>query len=157
MYNLKKDDGFHICLAFCKNRDDATEACQQGFIKIYNSIKNLREVEYFDSWFYRIMMNSAYDVMKDRRFDELDLATESTDNSDNDGYFHVNLLLRALEELPDGYRTVFIMHFFQEMKHSDIAKILNCTSETSRSQYSRAKLKIREVLSKNLELNIEEI
>lgn len=157
LYNLKKDDGFHICLAFCKNREDATEACQQGFIRIYRSIGNLREIEYFDSWFYRIMMNCAYDVMKEKQSDKLDLTLLAGQSEQKEDFFHTKLLLIALESLPDGYRTVFIMHFFQEMKHRDIAKILHCSPETSRSQYSRAKQKIKEVLSEKMELKFEEI
>ena len=154
LFDLKKNDGFQICLALCQDRDDATEACQQAFIKIYRSINSLREIQYFDSWFYRIMMNCSYDVIKSRRFEEID-DNVSTMDCENDNYFHTKLILRSLEDLPDGYRTVFIMHFFQEMKHSDIAKILCCSSETSRSQYARAKQKIKEILSK--ELNFEEI
>jgi RNA polymerase sigma-70 factor (ECF subfamily) len=103
------------------------------------------------------MMNCSYDVMKMNRFDELDTTVEGVADTETDEFFHTKLLLQALEELADGYQTVFIMHFFQEMKHSDIAKILNCTSETSRSQYTRAKQKIREVLSEKMELNFEEI
>jgi len=154
LYDLKKNDGFQICLALCQDRDDATEACQKAFIKIYKSINSLRETQYFDSWFYRVMMNCSYDVIKARKFEEVD-ENASVYDEENNGFFHTKLILRSLEELPDGYRTVFIMHFFQEMKHRDIAKILNCSDETSRSQYARAKQKIKEILSK--ELNFEEI
>ena len=49
--------------------------------------------------------------------------------------------MKALEHLADGYRTVFIMYFFQNMKHAEIGKILGVTAETSRSQYARAKEK----------------
>jgi len=93
-------------------------------------------------------------VIKARKFEEVD-ENASVYDEENNGFFHTKLILRSLEELPDGYRTVFIMHFFQEMKHRDIAKILNCSDETSRSQYARAKQKIKEILSK--ELNFEEI
>ena len=154
LYNLKKDDGYQICLALCQDRDDAMEACQKAFIKIYKKIINLREIQYFESWFYRIMMNCSYDVIKGRRFEEVDQNASIIEEAD-DNYFHTKLILRSLKDLPDGYRTVFIMHFFQEMKHADIGKILDCTSETSRSQYARAKQKIKEILSK--ELNFEEI
>jgi RNA polymerase sigma-70 factor (ECF subfamily) len=156
LYNLKKDYGFQLCYALCQNHDDATEACQQGFIKIFRSIKNLREVKYFDSWFYRIMMNCAYDVIKVRKFENMDKPIADNDDSENN-FSHTQLILSALKDLADGYRTVFILHFFQELKHADIGKILNCSPETSRSQYARSKEKIREVLKNKMELNIEEI
>ncbi|MBN2281423.1 MAG: RNA polymerase sigma factor [Candidatus Marinimicrobia bacterium] len=156
LYDLKKDDGFQVCLALCQDRDDATEACQKGFIRIYRSIGTLKEPEYFESWFYRIMMNCSYDLIRQRKFDNIE-EKQLIEQNENNAFYHTNLILKSLEDLADGYRTVFILHFFQELKHREIAKIIGCTPENSRSQYARAKQKIKEVLEIKMELNFEDI
>ena len=157
LYQRKKDTGFKICLALCNDRDDATEACQNGFINIYNNLENLQNPKYFDSWFYRIMVNASYDLINSRKHANQDTdLLEHLEDHQTDRNHHLKLILKALEYLPEGYCTVFILHFFQGLKHREIGQILKISPATSRSQFARAKTKIKGVLSQKMEINYEE-
>lgn len=81
---------------------------------------------------------------------------EYMENHQTDNNYHLKLILKTLENLPEGYCTVFILHFFQGLKHKEIGQILKISPGTSRSQFARAKAKIKQVLSQKMEINYEE-
>ena len=134
-----------ICIRFTRNREEAEDILQEGFIKIFYNIHNYKGKSSLMSWMRRIVINTAitmyhrnlkhkhhYDVedFRERNVGEIDL---------NDIEFTREELFNIIRELPAGYRMVFNLYAVEGYKHKEIAKKLEIDINTSKSQYSRAK------------------
>ena len=121
---------------------------QEAFIKIYRKLPHLKEPDKFRAWMYKILLNSAYTFINRRKTLPLDEFPEAvsgaSEPSQNDNW---QILLAALAQLPRTYRTVFILHFIQEIKHEDIAKILRISAITSRTNYLRARERLKAIIT----------
>ncbi len=146
---------YTICLRYTRNTDKAADILQDAFIKIYQK-RELFNPEYdLGGWIKRIVINEAinhYRVEKKFEFIEDDTYFETGD--ENELFIEENeinlkeILNEILEDLPDGYRTVFTMYVFDNLKHQEIADYLNISINTSKTQLSKArrliKLKLEE-------------
>jgi len=157
LYNIYNRKVMGLCLRYSKNRADAEDIFQDAFIKIFQEIPKVKNLESFDFWLNRTVINTALNhYHKTKRHKNNDLLFE--DDKANDDF---NLMLDALDEqtilkliqeLPDGYRMIFNMYAIDGYSHPEIAKIIGCSEGNSKSQLSRAK----SILKKQLkELGIE--
>ncbi len=148
-----------VCLRFSRDRADAEDMLQEGFIKIYKNRKkfDLESGFSFYTWAKRIMINNAINyTKKNYRYvfsdNELDIVDpESLDSQGNRYKSELAVteakLLRMIQELPDGYRTIFNLYVFENLTHVEISEYLGVSVNTSKSQLSRA----RKLLQKKLE------
>lgn len=153
LYRLYSQAMYNICLRMLNDQDDAEDLLQQSFIDVFTKLDSFRFESSIGAWIKRIVVNNCINFLKKRR-----LTIQSIDDEkigsfpDNpDGDLHENLLSvqevkNAITELPDGYIVVFTLYMFEGYDHKEIADILNITEATSKSQYSRAKKKLREML-----------
>lgn len=143
---------FTICLRYTKNRDKAADILQEAFIKIYQK-RELFNPEYdLGGWIKRIVINEAinhYRSEKKFEFVEDDSYFESEEEEfiiEEEGFNLKNVLQEILKDIPDGYRTVFTMYVFDNLKHQEIADYLNISINTSKTQLSKARRLIKSKL-----------
>ena len=146
---------YTICLRYTKNKDKAADILQDAFIKIYQK-RELFDPKYpLGGWIKRIVINEAinyYRQSKKFEFVEDETYFESEDESiyiDFDEKVDLKTLLEEiLDEMPDGYRTIFSLYVFENLKHREIADFLNISENTSKTQLSKARRLIKEKLKK---------
>lgn len=137
---------FGICLRYCQDTDSAQDLLQDGFIKVFASIKSFEGKGSFEGWLKRIFVNLALEnIRKDKKLiqttDDIQNFPESQELVDDDGMHIIPEaeLLRMVHELPKGYSAVFNLYAIEDYSHKEIADMLSITESTSRSQYVRAR------------------
>jgi RNA polymerase sigma factor (sigma-70 family) len=138
------------------NTASAEDVLQESFLSAFQSLDTYREDASFGHWLKKIVVNKAITVMrKESRLelrendDDLDMP-EPHDHPGEDMDFEVNRIRQAMEQLPDGFRTVLSLYLLEGYDHKEIGEILNITESTSKSQYKRAKDKLRALLEKEV-------
>jgi RNA polymerase sigma-70 factor, ECF subfamily len=158
-----------LCCRYCANREDAEDVLHEGFIRIIRHLASFedRKEGSLLAWMKRIMVNTALNQIRDRNrkaFTEgpARVADETEESNDADLFGPIitrlgkERLLQMITSLPAGYRAVFNLYVFEEYSHREIAKALNFTESTSKSQLSKARAllrhKIEEALKNEKEL-----
>jgi RNA polymerase sigma-70 factor, ECF subfamily len=155
---------YSLCLRMVKNDSEAEDLTQEAFLLLFRKIHTFRGEARFSTWLHRLTSNLVLMRFRKKRHPEVSLdATLESDEEDSRPLIefggpdlrlsgvidHVNLT-RAIEQLPDGYREVFILHDVEGYEHSEIARILGRTIGNSKSQLFKARLRLRELLQEAL-------
>ena len=133
-----------FCLRYADNREMAEDFLQDGFIKVFSSIRSYSYEGSFEGWMRRIFVNTALEALRKndllRNGVELD-ALEPQQEADYSAVEKISAdeLMELIAQLPPGFRTVFNMFAIEGYSHREIAETLNINESTSRSQYTRAK------------------
>ena len=136
---------FGVCYRFARNRQDAEDMLQEGFIKVYTQIGQFRNEGSLEGWIRRIIVHTCINILKrNRKFAEtLDIAdvTEQIRVKEEaaGSYFEVRQIVETIRTLPLGYRTVLNLYAIEGYSHKEIGAMLDIGESTSRSQYTRAK------------------
>ncbi len=154
LYDRYKDILYAICIRYIKNATDAEDVFIEAFYKIFHHIDQYHGDGSFEGWMKRIVVNEALQFL--RKKSRLAILTELTDHTpvppdrEDEWYspYELEEIMAAVQELPDGYRTIFNMYVFEEYKHREIAELLRISINTSKSQYLLAKKKLIDMLSK---------
>jgi RNA polymerase sigma-70 factor (ECF subfamily) len=143
-----------LCLRYAADTQEAQDIMQDGFVKVFNSIGGFQHEGSLEGWIKRIMINTALDAYrkdKKRRYAvELD-DEQAMEISDQDGIvegINAEFLLKLIRKLPEGYQIVFNMSAIEGYSHKEIADQLGISVNTSKSQYSRARVYLQKMLSK---------
>ncbi len=150
-----------VCFRYCGNRDDAEDILHDGFIKIIQKIQTftIRADGTLEAWMRRIMVNTALNFirsrLKEKNFLDIDPILEKIDVPDEDEADHEEIYLQLnrdqimelICELPAGYRTVFNLYVFEEYGHREIAELLGCSENTSKSQLFKARALLRKKMN----------
>jgi RNA polymerase sigma factor (sigma-70 family) len=138
-------------------REEAEDMLQESFAEAFHHLDDYRFESSFGSWLKRITINKCINTLKKRRAQLVaveDLPEPAVEN-ENDAEIpglSVEKVQRAMEMLPEGYRVVFSLYLLEGYDHSEISQILGVSEATSKSQYSRAKQRIKEIIiSQNYE------
>jgi RNA polymerase sigma-70 factor (ECF subfamily) len=155
---------YSLCLRMVKNDSEAEDLTQEAFLQLFRKIHTFRGEAKFSTWLHRLTSNLVLMRFRKKRFPEVSLdATLESQEEDSrpltefgapdlrlSGVIdHVNLT-RAIEQLPDGYREVFLLHDVEGYEHTEIAEILGRTIGNSKSQLFKARLRLRELLQEAL-------
>lgn len=136
-----------ICLRYTGNREEAEDVLHDGFLHIFESIKQFtyQGEGSLKAWLSRVMVNEALGFLRKRNAQAqqevlLDEIPDMPDTEDTgfDG-LPQSVLMRMISELPDGYRTIFNLYVFEDKSHKEIASMLGISERTSSSQFYRAK------------------
>lgn len=136
-----------ICLRYTGNREEAEDVLHDGFLHIFESIKQFtyQGEGSLKAWLSRVMVNEALGFLRKRNAQTqqevlLDEIPDMPDTEDTgfDG-LPQSVLMRMISELPDGYRTIFNLYVFEDKSHKEIASMLGISERTSSSQFYRAK------------------
>src|SRR5688572_15689715 len=142
-----------VCYRFAHNREDAEDMLQEGFIKVFTQIHTFQNKGAFEGWIRRIIVHTCINFLKKHK--------KFTDNVD---LIHANYLqvkeetipsimqakqvIECIRLLPVGYRTVLNLYAIEGFSHREIGEILDIEESTSRSQYTRAKAMLEDILIK---------
>jgi RNA polymerase sigma-70 factor (ECF subfamily) len=149
-----------ICLRYASDRAEAEDILQDSFLKIYFNIDDFSGTGSFTGWLRKVAVNTAItQYHKNQRFRyNVDIeeftSSETGVSSFEEDYFTSDELYNVLNELSAGYRMVFNLYAIEGYKHKEIARMLEIDTNTSKSQYSRAKAVIRDRLEKLRTLKI---
>lgn len=135
------------------NKADAEDVLHDCFIRAMSNLSQFNYQSTFGAWFKRIVINHSVDLLKKRKrlvFKDTEKETTRVMAFDNelDLKSKLDVLYKALHQLPDGYRTVLSLYMLEGYDHSEISKILNIEISTSISQLSRAKKKLKALTMK---------
>ncbi|MBK6363099.1 MAG: RNA polymerase sigma factor [Saprospiraceae bacterium] len=153
LFEMYKDILFPICLRYVKNEEEAEDVFIEGFYKIFSKIEDFKSEGSFEGWMKKIMVNES--LMFLRKKNRLRLMVELNDIDvpdvpESDDTIDFEEFLNILQELPDGYRTVFNLYVIEGFKHREIAEILGISLNTSKSQLILAKKRIADLLKKKV-------
>jgi RNA polymerase sigma-70 factor (ECF subfamily) len=155
LYDCFSSKMFAICLRYAKNQMDAEDILQEGFIKLYKNLDRFRGEGSFEGWVRRIFVNTAIEHIRKQKQSNTDI-NEQVENSFRDQSANAldklfqKDLLHTTSGLSDGYKTVFSMYAVEGFSHKEIADQLGISESTSKSQFSRAKAILRNLLQGNV-------
>lgn len=143
---------YGICLRYASEKEAAQDLLQDGFIKVFMNINSFENKGSFEGWMKRIFVNLALEnIRKDKtkkmcsddieNVSDLDIIDEA--EGDIDGITE-DELLKMVQELPQGYRSVFNLYAIEDYSHKEISEMLGIAEGTSRSQYIRARALLQE-------------
>jgi RNA polymerase sigma factor (sigma-70 family) len=156
-----------VCMRYAQNRDEAEDILQEAFIKIFQNIAGFRGEGSFEGWMKRIMINHALNHYRKNKKTPFTQDINEINEQDILGKEEIqghhepvsaDILLSLIQLLPQGYRMVFNLYVFEEYSHKEIAKELNISESTSKTQLLKARRMLRRKLSElNLIKNITHI
>ncbi len=151
LYRLYSQAMYNVCLRMVNDALDAEDLLQQSFIDIFSKMDTFRYESSIGAWIKRIVVNNCINFLKKRRLkiEELDdrhHAKYLDDEPVDEVHLNVKVINKAISKLPDGYRVVFSLYLLEGYDHAEIGEILGITEATSKSQFSRAKKKLKEML-----------
>ncbi|REE83755.1 RNA polymerase sigma-70 factor (ECF subfamily) [Lutibacter oceani] len=141
IYQLFAGKLFSICLKYSKNKQEAQDNFQDGFVTIFDKIGQFNFKGSFEGWLKRVMVNTI--LLKYRKKTVLNIVTEEIPDEVvvdiDDDEISLDFLLNLIQELPDRYRMVFNLYVLDGCSHKEIAKMLKIAEGTSKSNLARAR------------------
>jgi len=146
---------FNTAYRIIGTEEEAEDVLQDAFLSAFRNIAGYREDASFGSWLKRIVINKSITSINKRK------VTEELNDNTSDQYFYqweeetesilsVDQIQQGITQLPKGFRAVLTLYLFEGYDHGEIAGILGISESTSKSQYNRAKKKLRDILSKSV-------
>jgi len=152
LYSLYSRAMFSICMRMLNRREEAEDILQEAFSEVFDKLESYRFESAFGSWVKRIVINKCINHLHKKRPEikfESDLK-EPVDEDDSIDYeglsLQVEKVKRAMSELSDGYRIIFSLYALEGYDHEEISGILKISESTSKTQYMRAKAKIKDLI-----------
>src|SRR5579859_6532147 len=158
LFHVHKARVYSVCLRLTNNTAEAEDLTQDAFVHVFRKLASFRGDSALSTWLYRIAVNTV--LMRFRKKALRQISLDEPYNQDarsihrEYGSRDIHLagsidriaLTRAIAELPEGYRTIFLLHEVEGYEHQEIAELLGCSVGNSKSQLHKAKLRIREML-----------
>jgi RNA polymerase sigma-70 factor (ECF subfamily) len=162
LYNLHKRRVYSLCLRMTGNTASAEDLTQEAFLQLFRKIGTFRGESAFSTWLHRMSVNVV--LMQLRKKSLPVVPIDETMEGEDEGVVRKEpgapderlagavdrlQLQRAVDELPPGYRTIFVLHDVEGYEHNEIAGIVGCSIGNSKSQLHKARIKLRELLRMN--------
>ena len=131
------------------NEMDAEDVMQRSFVDAFQNIDGFNFQSTPGAWLKRIMINNCINHLKRKKLPlvDLDHAHEISHEPEmNDVEYNIDIIRKGIMNLPEGYRLVLTMYLIEGYDHSEIGEVLGISESTSKSQYSRAKKKLKELI-----------
>src|SRR6187399_955323 len=153
LYNKYSSKMLAVCYRFAHNREDAEDMLQEGFIKVFSQMHTFQNQGAFEGWVRRIIVHTCINnLKKNKKFNEsvdINNATSVLVREESvPSIVQAKQVVECIRLLPLGYRTVLNLYAVEGYSHREIAKMLDIEESTSRSQYTRAKAMLEEILVK---------
>ncbi|HLK27770.1 MAG TPA: sigma-70 family RNA polymerase sigma factor [Puia sp.] len=153
LYNRYSPKMLAVCYRYAHNREDAEDMLQEGFIKIFSQIHTFQNKGAFEGWVRRIMVHTCINnLKKNKRFNEsVDLIYANSIQIREESVpsiVQAKQVVECIRLLPIGYRTVLNLYAIEGYSHKEIGEILEIEESTSRSQYTRARQMLEDILVK---------
>jgi RNA polymerase sigma-70 factor, ECF subfamily len=161
LYGLHRKRVYTLCLRMLGNVSEAEDMTQDAFLHLFRKLDSFRGESAFSTWLHRMTVNLVLMHLRKKSLDLVSL-DESMDPQNEAGphrdYGIMDLQLngsvdrialeRAVNDLPPGYRIVFLLHDVEGYEHNEIAAMMNCSTGNSKSQLHKVRLKLRELLQR---------
>lgn len=162
LYEKHKRRVFSLCLRMTANTAEAEDLTQEAFLQLYRKIGTFRGESAFSTWLHRLSVNVVLMHLRKKSLPVVSLE-ETTQVGEEDsakkdfgaedlalaGSIDRLQLQRAVDDLPPGYRTIFVLHDVEGYEHNEIASIVGCSIGNSKSQLHKARMKLRDLLRAN--------
>jgi RNA polymerase sigma-70 factor (ECF subfamily) len=151
LYDQYSKAMYNLAYRILNNREDAEDILQEAFVECFRNIGSFRFESTFGAWLKKIIVNKCINHIKKKK---IDLTLYETlppviYEEDEEVIYETEKIFKSIEMLPDGYRIILTLYLIEGYDHSEISQIIGISESTSKSQYSRAKEKLRNILSKN--------
>lgn len=158
LYNLHKRRVYSLCLRMTANAAEAEDLAQEAFLQLFRKISTFRGESAFSTWLHRLSVNVVLMRLRKKGLPvvplEDPLETDEEAPKKELGAPDVSLagsidrlnLRNAIDSLPPGYRTIFVLHDVEGYEHNEIAEMVGCSIGNSKSQLHKARMKLRELL-----------
>ena len=151
LYNRYSPKMLSVCYRFAHNREDAEDMLQEGFIKVFSQMHTFGNRGAFEGWIRRIIVHTCINILKkNKKFNEsvdiihataIQVREESVPS-----IVQAKQVVECIRMLPIGYRTVLNLYAIEGYSHREIGAMLEIEESTSRSQYTRAKAMLEDIL-----------
>ncbi|HTW59748.1 MAG TPA: sigma-70 family RNA polymerase sigma factor [Terriglobales bacterium] len=162
LYDRHKRRVYSLCLRMTANTAEAEDLTQEAFLQLYRKIATFRGESAFSTWLHRLSVNVVLMHLRRKNLPVVSLE-ETTQGGEDDaprkdfgaddlalaGSIDRLQLQKAVDDLPPGYRTIFVLHDVQGYEHNEIAAIVGCSIGNSKSQLHKARMKLRDMLKMN--------
>ncbi len=155
LYNQYCDGMYVVAMRFVEDSMEAEDIVQEAFIKAFEKLHQYKAEVTFGAWLKRIVINKSIDLLKSKKqqmleLDEVHLKVIDNNYEDEwlvDDVITLDEVKEAIQQLPDKYQYVVMLFLIEGYDHQEIAEILNITEVASRTQLSRGKSKLKELLT----------
>ncbi len=154
---------YNIALRYMQNEEDAMDALQESYIKIFRALSRFKEESSFDTWVYRIVVNTCTDMLRkakqsrsnisifQKREDDSDSIMEIPDSSESperslERKEEMARIFSSIEMLPKEQREAILLRDVHGFTYEEIAGILSCSDGTIKSRISRGRMALRKLL-----------
>jgi len=162
LYERHKRRVYSLCLRMTANTAEAEDLTQEAFLQLYRKIATFRGESAFSTWLHRLSVNVVLMHLRKKNLPVVSL-DETTQPGEDDtpkkdfgaedlalaGSIDRLQLQKAVDDLPPGYRTIFVLHDIEGYEHNEIAGIVGCSIGNSKSQLHKARMKLRDLLKMN--------
>jgi RNA polymerase sigma-70 factor, ECF subfamily len=162
LYDKHKRRVYSLCLRMTANVAEAEDLTQEAFLQLYRKIATFRGESAFSTWLHRLSVNVVLMHLRKKGLPVVSLE-ETTQGTEEDspkkdfgaedlalaGSIDRLQLQKAVDDLPRGYRTIFVLHDIEGYEHNEIAEIVGCSIGNSKSQLHKARMKLRDLLKMN--------
>jgi RNA polymerase sigma-70 factor (ECF subfamily) len=147
------------CMRYSKDREEARDILQDGFVKVFTNIKQYGGSGSFEGWVHKIIINTALDIIRKNKqliqyanSDYVEANAEEIKEEENNDYRNISTeeIMQAVQQLPTAYRAVFNMFVVDGFSHKEIGEQLNISEGTSKSNLSKAKVLLKKILTDKL-------
>ncbi len=149
---------FAVCLRYADKREDAEDMLQEGFVQVFKDLSQFKMLGSFEGWMRKVVVNVALQYIRRQKrnpqtstfehWDELDYAEELDENLFSEDM--IKIVLYYIQKMPTGFRTVLNLYVLEGYSHEQIGQMLGISVGTSKSQLSRAKVYLKNMLDKSL-------
>jgi RNA polymerase sigma-70 factor, ECF subfamily len=158
LYNLHKRRVYSLCLRMTTNTAEAEDLTQEAFLQLFRKIGTFRGESAFSTWLHRMAVNVVLMQLRKKGLQLVPLEdeTEGEEETPKKDYGAQDAVLagsidrlqlkNAIDRLPPGYRSIFVLHDVEGFEHNEIAEMVGCSIGNSKSQLHKARMKLRELL-----------
>ena len=146
---------FNICFRMMNDREEAEDMLQEAFSEAFRRLDSFRYESTFGAWLKRITVNRCINEIKRKKaqlqfFDDMSPFGDRGEEEESPSGLSVENIRKAMEELPKGARLVFSLYLLEGYDHQEISQILSISESNSKTQYMRAKNRIKEILKSSI-------
>lgn len=163
LYDKHKRRVYSLCLRMTSNTAEAEDLTQEAFLQLYRKIGTFRGESAFSTWLHRLSVNVVLMHLRKKSLPVVSLEETNQVSSEDEapkkdfgaedlalaGSIDRLQLQKAVDDLPPGYRTIFVLHDVEGYEHNEIATIVGCSIGNSKSQLHKARMKLRDLLRIN--------
>ena len=156
LYEAHAPKMLSVCRYYVKDLQKAEEVMLNGFFKAFTNLSNFKNEGSFEGWLRKIMVREAISFLRQEKkiefsVEDFEVNPEPTNNIQSS--MEVNEIQFYIDELPEGYKMVFVMYVIEGYKHHEIASLLNINEGTSKSQLYKARQLLQEKINKSNTIN----